>query len=568
MFLGSIVEVISLGAVLPFLSALNNAQSVMSYPLISDVLAYYDLTKPRQIVLSITIIFIFGIILASITRLLLLYVGTKLSFASGHELSIDLYKRTLSQPYEAQIQRNSSEIITGITTKVSIVTNSLNSSITFLNSLTLIITVSLALVLLNPMIAVLTAISFIIFYAIVTRVVYAKLHKNSSHISSESSQIVKLLQEAMNGIRDIILDSSQNIYSRAFGVRDLKLKNAQSSNIVISATPKFLMESFGMLVISLIALSLYSPENGISNALPLLGALAIGAQRLLPAAQQCFASWSSIAGSSDSIIDILELLDQSDSNESKELDIKPLPFKEVIEFKDVNFKYHINQHDTLSDINISIKKGSKIGFIGSTGSGKSTAVDLLMGLLKPTKGEISIDGLSLKDGNIRNWQKSISHVPQHVFISDATISKNIAFGVSSDDMNNDLLDKVAGEANLLDFIESLPKKYNTIVGELGAFLSGGQAQRIGIARALYKEANILILDEASSSLDSVTEKQIMKSISKPSKGRTIIIITHRLSTIKDCDVIYEFKSGRVVSKGTYNELLKSSTSFQNMTNIN
>jgi len=567
MLLGSLVEVISLSSILPFLSAFSNTETVMGYPVISDILIYYDLTEPDQVILSLTVVFITAVLIAGGVRLLLLFLGTKLSFSSGHELSVDVYKRTLYQPYEVHMERNSSEIIAGITIKVSNVTNVLNSSVAFLNSLILIVIVALALVLLNPVVAFLSAISFIFFYGLVTWLVHGKLHINSQHVSTESTQIVKVLQEGMNGIRDIILDSSQNIYCAVFGKSDLKLKNAQSSNIVISASPRFVMESFGMVVIAVIAFSLYTPENGIANSLPLLGALAIGAQRMLPASQQCFSAWSSIIGSKASLLDVLELLDQPESSLSVESDIKPLSFEKLIELKDVSFRYGINQHNTLSSINISLEKGSKIGFIGSTGSGKSTAIDLIMGLLKPTKGEIIIDGLILKDKHLRKWQKSISHVPQSVYLSDATIAENITFGTPADTIDQNLLNKVTAEAQLLDFIESTPKKYNTNVGESGTCLSGGQVQRIGIARALYKKANILILDEATSALDSVTEKRVMKAISESNKDLTIIIITHRLSTIKDCDVIYEFESGKVISKGTYNELLKSSSSFQKMTKI-
>ena len=517
--------------------------------------------------MSLTVVFITAVLIAGGIRLLLLFLGTKLSFSSGHELSVDVYKRTLYQPYEVHMERNSSEIIAGITTKISNVTNVLNSSVAFLNSLILIVIVSLALVLLNPVVALLSATIFIFFYGLVTWLVHGKLNINSQHVSTESTQIVKALQEGMNGIRDIILDSSQNIYCVVFGKSDLKLKNAQSSNIVISASPRFVMESFGMVVIAVIAFSLYTPENGIANSLPLLGALAIGAQRMLPASQQCFSAWSSIIGSKASLLDVLELLDQPESFLSVESDIKPLSFERLIELKEVSFRYGINQHNTLSSINISLEKGLKIGFIGSTGSGKSTAIDLIMGLLKPTKGEIVIDGLILKDKHLRRWQKSIAHVPQSVYLSDATIAENITFSTPADTIDQNLLNKVAAEAQLLNFIESTPKKYNTNVGESGTFLSGGQVQRIGIARALYKKANILILDEATSALDSVTEKQVMKAISESNKDLTIIIISHRLSTIKDCDVIYEFESGKVISKGTYNELLKSSSSFQKMTKI-
>lgn len=566
-FLGSMLEIISLSSILPFLSAFTNTEAVMNYPVISDFLIYYNLTNPSQIIMSLTIIFIAAILISGTTRLLLLFLGTKLSFSSGHELSVNIYRKTLYQPYETHIVRNSSEIIAGITAKVSIVTMVLNNSVLLFNSFFLIIIVAIALILLNPMVAVISAVSFAVFYSLITWLVHGKLKINSKYISAETTQIVKIVQEGMNGIRDIILDSSQNIYYSIFGKSDLKLKNAQSSNIFISASPKYLLESFGMIIIAIIAYSLYTPENGISNALPLLGALAIGAQRMLPAAQQCYASWSSIIGSKDPLLDILKLLDQQEPLSLLEPNIEPLKFKKSIEIKNLSFRYDINNKNTLNKINIKIKKGTKVAFIGSTGSGKSTAIDLIMGLLKPTEGEIIIDGCKLKNEDIRNWQKSISHVPQSVFLSDTSIEENITFNTNANDAEFELLKTVSKQSQLDVFIESLPNKYKTNVGESGASLSGGQIQRIGIARALFKRANILILDEATSALDTLTEKKVMEAISKSNKDLTIIMITHRLSTIKEFDIIYEFKSGVIASKGNYNELLKQSSSFQKITKV-
>ncbi len=565
MLIGSALEVISLSSILPFLAAITDINSIKAYPFISDILAYYHLTEPKQVVLLLTVVFIAAILISSGTRLLLLFLGTKLSFSSGHELSVDIYRRTLSQTYESHTNRNSSEIIAGISTKVSSVTMILQNSVLLLNSFVLIIIVSVALILLNPIIAILSAVSFIIFYGLVTLLVRRKLKVNSTHISTESTKIIKIVQEGMNGIRDIILNSSQNLYCATFSKSDLKLKNAQSSNIFISASPKFLMESFGMVVIAMIAFSLYSTDNNIANSLPFLGALAIGAQRMLPAAQQTFSAWSNITGAKNVLIDVLKLLDQSELIILPETDIKPLPLKSTIELTNLSFRYNINQHNSLSNVNIKIEKGTKVAFIGSTGSGKSTAIDLIMGLLKPTTGHIAIDGLILNDKYLRNWQKSISHVPQSVFLSDTTIEKNIIFDTHANTKDSKLLENVLDQAQLLDFVKNRQKKYNTNVGESGVNLSGGQIQRIGIARALYKKASILVLDEATSALDSITEKRVLKAISENNKSLTIIIVTHRLSTIKNCDVIYEFEEGKVISQGTYDELLNSSVTFEKMT---
>lgn len=568
MFFGSILEVVSLGSILPLLSAFTDINSIKGYPLISDILLYFNLTTTKQTVLFLTVFFIIAALISGITRLSLLFLGTNLSFLTGHELSVDLFRRTLSQPYETHISRNSSEIIGGITTKVSNVTMVLQKLVLLLHSFLLIIIVSVALILLNPKFALLPAVSFIIFYAIVIWFFRGKLNMNSRHVSTETTKIIKIVQESMNGIKDIILNNLQYLHSSTFLKHDLKLKKAQSSNVFISGSPRYLMETFSMVLFAIIAFLLFMSNDGIAGALPILGALAIGAQRLLPAAQQCFSSWSSIIGSKNVLMDILELLDQSELVVSLENDPKKLDFKNSIELNDVSLKYKANENETLSNINIRIEKGKKIAFVGSTGSGKSTAVDLIMGLLKPTVGNITIDGKILKDKYIRNWQNSISHVPQNVFLSDTTIAENIALNNNNNIKDLKLLENVLLKAQLFNFIEGKSKKYNTNVGEAGISLSGGQVQRIGIARALFKKGNILVLDEATSALDSITEKRLLEAICEKNKNLTIIIITHKLSIIKDCDYIYEFDKGKLVSQGTYKELLKSSMTFKKMSKNN
>jgi ATP-binding cassette, subfamily B, bacterial PglK len=290
----------------------------------------------------------------------------------------------------------------------------------------------------------------------------------------------------------------------------------------------------------------------------------LGAQRLLPALQQGYGAWVSIAGSQASVAKTVELLDQPLPAEASLPAPTPLPFRESVRFNSVRFRYTSDDPWVLDGFNLTIQKGARIGFVGSTGSGKTTALDLLMGLLTPTEGELLVDGELVTGNRVRVWQQSIAHVPQNIFLADATLSENIAFGVTHEATDPDRVRRAARQAQIADFIESRPEGYNATVGERGVRLSGGQRQRIGIARALYKQARVLVFDEATSALDTATEQSVMDAIEGLNRDLTIVLIAHRLSTVRRCDTIVQLEHGRVAAQGTYEQLLERSPSFRSL----
>ena len=562
--IGSLVEVVSLGAIIPFLAALSNPEKMLTFPIISDILIHFNVTKPQQIMLLLTVFFASAAVIAGSIRLLILYLSPKLAFMTAHDLGVKIYRLILYQTYEKHLEKSTSEIIAGITAKTYAVSGVLQAGINFINSLALIIFISTGLVLLDPYIAIISALGFGGVYLIVTFIVRKRLNVNSEHIGKETTQTIRALQEGLNGIRDIILDSSQRFYSNIYNTSDLKLRRAQSSNMFIQGSPRNIVETLGMVIIAGVALSLSNTKGGIVDSLPLLGALALGAQRLLPALQQVFATWSLIAGYKRPVIDVLELLSQPEPLTHKHLKYKSMFFEKSIELKNVSFRYASNNETVLFDVNLSFLKGSKIAFVGPTGGGKSTVIDLIMGLLKPSEGKIIIDGEVLNSDYCDKWQSQIAHVPQKIHLMDATIAENVALGIPTDQINHKLLKDVIKQSQLFDFINNSSNGYNSKVGESGKALSGGQIQRIGIARALYKQANVLVFDEATSALDTMTEQKVMSSISQSNKDITIILVTHRLSTVKDCDIIFELESGRIIAQGSYNQLLQSSKAFKKM----
>jgi len=289
------------------------------------------------------------------------------------------------------------------------------------------------------------------------------------------------------------------------------------------------------------------------KSIPTLGLLAIGAQRMLPALQIAYSSWASIRGEMDSLWDIISFLDQKLPVQTEVTNQSSIPFNECIQLIGIAFRHGENPW-ILREISLRIEKGSRVGFIGVTGSGKSSLLDIIMGLLPATDGQIKIDDELLTSENHRQWHNRIAHVPQNIFLSDTSIEENIAFGIDRQMIDYERVKLAAKQAQIDNFIESLPNRYQTSVGERGIRLSGGQRQRIGIARALYKQADLLILDEATSALDTETEEQVMASIAALNKNLTVLTVAHRLSTLRDCSQIIELKGGIVSKIMTFEQL--------------
>lgn len=561
----ALAEVISLGAVLPFLSILISPEHIFNHPIVAGKVRAWGITTADQLVLPLTVAFALAALTAGVIRILLLWVSTRLAFAIGADLGIEVYRRTLYRPYSLHVASNSSEIISGITNKVNVVVfGVLLTALMLISSTVLLVAIMLVLIAINPIVALVTAVGFGVSYAWITWSSRRRLHLNSQRIASEQTQVVKALQEGLGGIRDVLLDGTQAVYCDIYRQADYPLRRAQANNVFIGGSPRYVMEALGMVLIAALAYVLSLKAGGIATALPVLGALALGAQRMLPALQQIYSSWTSIAGSHTSLADIVKLLDQPLPKDLQEPAPASLLFHNSIRFDAVRFRYTADGPWVLDSLNLVITKGARVGFVGRTGSGKSTTLDLLMGLLTPTHGQLLIDDQPIIGNRLRAWQQNIAHVSQSVHLADATLAENIAFGVLPESIDHDRVRQAARQAQIADFIESSPEGYKAYVGERGIRLSGGQRQRIGIARALYKQATVLVLDEATSALDNFTEQSVMDAIEGLSSDLTILLIAHRLTTLRHCDSIVELEHGRVVAQGTYEHLFECSPSFREM----
>lgn len=551
MLFGAVAEVMSVGMVIPFLSLLIEPQVVLQYPLLME---FFNISEPENVLFLVAGTFGGCVLFAAAFRIFLIWKINHFTFGIGFELSKEIFSSAVNQPYESHLNRNSSEIL-GAVNKVQItVGNVLLPLMRAITATMVSITIIVFLILLDPEVALLSASTLGATYFFVSYGCRSSLKRNSAVIARGQSSRIKAMQEGLGGIRDIILDSSQSIFVNRFASVESELRRAQANNLLIGEAPRFVIEAIVLIGVVGLAFVLKTRDGGFESSIPLLGACALAAQKLLPLLQQIYFSWAKIAGNQEVVSDVLTLLTLRSADKVK-AKLEKIKFSFSIELRQIDFRYVGQKKNTLKDIDMVIEKGSRIGIVGKTGSGKSTFLDVTMGLLRPTAGQILIDGVVLEENALRRWQAAIAHVPQHIFLSDATLAENIAWGFDVDSIDFEKIDRVIQAACLASLVDELPDRLHTFVGERGIRLSGGQRQRIGIARALYKDPEVLVLDEATSALDESTELTVMNSISALRAQVTIIIVAHRTTTLKNCDQIYEMQSGQLVNNGNYQQFL-------------
>ena len=558
MLFSGFAEAFTLASVLPFLSILTNPDKVMDYEIVMNFIKFFGIDN-ENLLIFFTLFFCITVVISGIIKLFNVRLNGLLCSAITSDISCEAYKKNLYQPYEYHTQNNTSKVITELSSYTLAMHLFLNRSLMLLTNICISAFILIALFYLSFKTALIIGSIFVGAYLITSLIANKVLISNSKLIAKRAQQQVLAIQEGLGSIRDLILDNTHIKYLSRFRYIDLSMRKKQADNNFISSAPKFVLESVGIIVIVLIGYSISNQENNNLLVIPLLGSFALGAQRLLPALQQAFASWTHMKANVSSVNKVIKSLEKTIYQEDLIVNKKPFKFNKEIKFKNVSYKYKSRNKMALDNINLSIKKGEKFGIIGSTGCGKTTLIDLLIGLLKPTKGEISIDNKILYDSSdlelISSWRKSISHVPQNIYLTDSTIAENIAFIDNKENINYSRLKKVAKLAKIDEFINTLPLGYQSIVGERGLNISGGQRQRIGIARALYKNSQILVFDEGTSALDNKTETSVINSINNLSKNLTLIIVAHRLSTVKDCDIIIRLDAGKIIEIGTPDDML-------------
>lgn len=552
----SIVEILNVGAIIPFLTILIDPSKVFYLPQLNKIIQYLGYVRPEEIILPITLLFGFLTILTNLIRITVVWVSTRISSSIIFTLKIDAFEKSLNLPYIEHISFSTSQKMAQIE-KVSVAGNCIMALFNLLGSTLIIISILITILWIDPVIALSITFGFALIYSVIISSTKNKLSKNSRCVADGNSKQYKIMLESYGAIRDIVIGSMQQFFLNFFEKSVYYSTRAEGNVAILSATPRYLIEPLGILLILCAAYFTTTLGGAASNAIPILGAFALGAQRLLPLLQVCYASWVLIKSGQASMEDAVQLLEApiKKINQNKPFLISGTP---NIVLKNVSFRYSSNVNWVIKEINLSIPAGSKVGFIGQTGCGKTTLLDLIMGLLDPTLGVIEINGAILSSENKSRWQSNIAHVPQSIFLSDASIAENIAFGVSKESIDYQRVREAAIRACIMNTINSWEDGLNTVVGERGIKLSGGQRQRIGIARALYKNATILVFDEATSSLDFETEASVMKEINslelESGMFFTVLMIAHRLVTLKNCSQIIELEDGKIKRVCKYEDI--------------
>ena len=554
MLIGGLAELGTIGSVVPFLAFLSN--SVPAHvPRLSALFTILGKVIGAGGITAAAIVFAGFAIIAGIVRIDLTWRTQKFVYGVGHYLSLESLRKILCQPYSFHAQRELGALLS-TTVRVEILVFDL-----ILPAMQTLIAAFIAcfliagLVYIDPETTLLTAAAFAGIYLLVSLVARKTLAANSTIAETGYNDRYKIVNESLAGIRDVIIDNSRSVHLEQFDRANGRLAHARAVTGFIAASPRYMIETLGTVMIAAIAVLVSRREGGIAMAVPFLGALALGAQRLLPLVQTVYNGWSLSVGNRSIIHELTELLRLPDREDAEPP--PPLPFRSEVSFNSVSFSYPSRpKSPAVHDLSFAIPAGSMVAISGKTGAGKSTIADLLMALLEPTDGEIRVDGTPLSEENASAWQRNIAHVPQSIFLADTTVARNIALGVPNDPADPARIEEAARKAQLHTFLRSLPDGYETIVGERGIRLSGGQRQRLGLARAIYKATPVLVLDEATSALDDATEAAVIDALRElRANGRTIVVIAHRRSTIAHCDFVINLDEGRVSTIGSLDNVV-------------
>lgn len=562
-------EVIGISSIGPFMALVGDISLLEKSSVFAQAYQFSGMTNPYDFLFFFGAIVLILLAVASLTSMIATWRLSLYAFKVGTEIADRLYSYYLSQNWLFHASGSSAHLTKQVSTESTRITSQVILPLMQMNArLVLASFISLGLFVYNPVFAIVGVMVFFLAYLMLFRIVKMRLSKNGKDISEMSMRRFRLMNEGFGGIRDILLLGRRDYFIKSFEESGSVLARANGVNNALSFAPRYLMEllAFGAMIGLILFLLKYN-QGDLGRVLPVLAIYGLAAFKLLPALQQIYGSISEIKGNISSFeaikSDLIKSAQTLGPNTSVDLEGN-LTLKENIILKDIKFTYPGKKTPALSNLNLVIPANKFIGLVGPSGAGKSTVIDLLLGLIIPESGDLIVDGKAISDKNCRFWQNSIAFVPQSIFLSEGSIAENVAFGISESDINYDQVKKAIKLARLEDLVTQLPLGLKTKVGERGVQLSGGQRQRIGIARALYGEASVLVFDEATSSLDGITERLIMDAIHELTGQKTIIMIAHRLKTVEKCDVIYYLDHGHVKNKGTYEKLLENDMDFKKM----
>lgn len=563
------MELLGIASIGPFMALVADTQLLETNAILNQIYIASGVATHTEFLFIAGSFVLLMLAIASVLSVVTTWRLSLFAFSVGTEIGDRLYSYYLQKDWLFHASGSSAQLTKQIATEALRVTNSIILPLIQMNArIVLAVFISVGIFIYNPLIATVGVILFVSGYVIIYKVIRKRITLYGQHVSTTSTDRFRLMNEGFGGIKDVLLYDRSYEFVNQFQKSGKLLAHAQGVNTALSQAPRYLMEllAFGAMI-SLVLVLLTTRDGNLSQVLPVLAVYALAGFKLLPALQQIYGSVTIIRGNTaafDAIkTDLLASLTLSDSKPSNTSNID-LANAKNIRLSNVSFNYPNKQTAALSNLTINIPVNATVGFVGESGSGKSTTIDLLLGLITPNTGKLLLDDTVIDSNNILSWQQRIGFVPQSIFLSEGSIAENIAFGLSTDDINLEKVKQAVKLSHLDALVDSLPTGLDAKVGERGVQLSGGQRQRIGIARALYNDADILVFDEATSALDGITEKIIMDAIQELKGQKTIILIAHRLKTVQHCDIIYFMEQGKVVDQGTYHELLEKNTQFKEM----
>jgi len=564
----AVMEIVGVASIIPFMALVGDMNQLQQDTFIAQVYEESGITSESQFVFLLGFGVLIMLIISATISMFTTWMQSMLANKIGSEIADRLYTHYLMQSWLFHASGSSAQLTKKIAVETQRVTGHILMPLMYLNArIVLVLLMIISIFIYEPKVAIIGFSTFTIAYLFLFTVVRFRLHSNGRTISKVNEERFRLMNEAFGGIKDVLLLGRDSDFISRFRQSGIELAYSQGNNGALINVPRYFMEliAFGsMIAIVLYLIAYYDGDMGI--ILPILSVYALASVKLLPAFQNIYASIASIKSHTAAFESIHE--DLANSTEAKLRKLKSeksyLYPKQQISLENITFAYPGIEDPALNQLNISIPANSVIGIVGPSGSGKSTLIDILLGLIEPQEGNLKVDNIVIDAKNSRSWQNTIGFVAQSIFLSEGTIAENVAFGIPEDQINLEQVYQALKLAHLDELLQSLEKGVHTKVGERGVQLSGGQRQRVGIARALYYEAEVLVFDEATSSLDGITEKMIMEAIHHFSGEKTIIMIAHRLKTVQKCDQIFFIDKGQVIDKGTYHELIERNEHFKNM----
>lgn len=562
MFIGALLEVVGISTLPAFVSIVATPDRVLDIEFLEPLWSMYGITNGGDLLVFGAIVLIVVFILKNAYIIFFRYIEARFVFNRYVTISHALYSHYMTAPYVFSLSRNTAELLRNITQDAHFVVNNvLDPSLKVLKDVIMLVGIFILLLLVEPWISLLVMLLLGGAGAFFLKSLKNRMRRHGKQAISDRKMMIQIVNEGLGGLKEITVLNREYWSIARFKKRLRSYANSQLFKNVTTGSTKPVIETMAVGGMLLIALLLYMQGRGLEVIIPILTLFGAATIRIMPALQGVISNYNTMRYFIHSVAPVHQ--DLIGSVDSKVTQKKPdkLLFSNCIQFQSCSFRYPNTSAAAVSSIKLTIKKGEAVAFVGPSGAGKTTIVDMLLGLLEPNEGEIFVDGISIFQ-NTRGWQQNIGYIPQYIFLSDDTIRRNIAFGLPDNEIDDNKIQKTVVDAQLSDLIKDLDDGLDTIIGERGIRLSGGQRQRIGIARALYHNPSVLIMDEATSALDNITEKYVIEAIERFKGERTIIMIAHRLTTVQNCDILYFMKNGQIMDQGSFDELIRNNAEFQ------